>query len=103
MKNNDNYPLGSDVCSVLNRLNERISTLFHPIIINGMVCYALPSGSVVHLVYFPGENWRCILAEYAESIDDANKYLFEDGNMLSIDCLSEDEIFDSLIREMLGV
>ncbi len=100
---NDVSSLDSSVGSVYNRISARISSLFGQIIINGMVCYSLPSGAIVHLVYFPGENWKCILAEYADSIEDAKKYFFEDGNMLSLDFLTEDEIFESLLREMQGL
>ena len=88
------------IFSLLDRLEDRFLLIYDKIIINDKMCFLLPSGSVVHLVCFPEDGWRCILAEFADSIEEAEKNLFEDGDLLFINDFTEEELYQSLLKEI---
>lgn len=83
---------------ILMKLETRLSNEFEELDINGLKCFLLPSGEVVNLVLF--NNCKAVAGQYAQSIEDAQKNLFEDGRRFFIEEMTEEEILCALLQEM---
>ena len=83
---------------ILMKLETRLSNEFEELDINGLKCFLLPSGEVVNLVFF--NNCKAVAGQYAQSIEDARKNLFEDGRRFFIEEMTEEEILCDLLQEM---
>lgn len=83
---------------LLEKLENRLSAEYEQIEVTGEKCFLLSSGTVAHLIAFM--EWRAVAVEYAESIEAAQKNMFEDGDLWPIDEMTEDEIYESIIEEI---
>jgi hypothetical protein len=63
------------------------------------VYFLLESGMVIHLVLL--KKFNAIVIEYADSLDEAKRYLFEDGDLFCIEDYPDvDEMFNDMIKEI---
>ncbi len=83
---------------LLERLEDRLSNTFEKVAIGDNVCFLLENGSVAHLTVFL--NWGCVVVEYADSIEDAKKNIYEDGDQFYITDMTEDDMLNSILEEM---
>lgn len=82
----------------LQGLENRLKSRFEQIEINGRNCFILGNDEIIHLTGLTSFN--AIVIEYAESKDDADKNMFEDGDLFYLDELDEDAMFEAMIREI---
>lgn len=62
------------------------------------VCFLTPSGLIFRLFEFPGE--AALAIEYAETPDEAEKGLFEDGDRFYLSDLSGNALFRAMTAEI---
>ena len=83
---------------LLKRLEDRLSNTFEIVAIGNKVCFLLENGTIAHLTAFT--EWGCVVVEYADSVNEAKKNLFEDGNQYYISELTEDELLNAISEEI---
>lgn len=81
-----------------SKMNEQLTKLYEKVSVAGQECFRHESGMYFRLFEFPGSNALCI--EYAENYEEAQKNRFEDGDLFYMDELSEDEMFNAMIKEI---
>ena len=47
-----------------------------------------------------GGKFNCLMIEYADSMQEALLYRFEDGDLYYMDDMTEDEMFEAMIKEI---
>lgn len=82
----------------LKNLENRLKKRYEFIIINGDGCFITESGEIIQLTGLKAFN--AIVIEYAESMEDAKKNMFEDGELFYLDDMNEDEMFKAMIKEI---
>ena len=81
--------------SLENRLKEEMKNVE----INGRICFATSSGGYIRLDTI-GDEHNCIVIEYADDKRDANNNVFEDGDLLYINEMTEEEMLEIIKREI---
>lgn len=80
-------------------INQHLRESYKSEMINGTECFFLPSGTVVHLESM-GDEFNAIVVGYAENRRDAEKNMFEDGDLFYMDEMSEEEMISAVTREI---
>lgn len=80
---------------LLEKLENKLSNTYETIDINSKVCFLKSDGTVVHLTGIP--SFHSIVVEFADTLSDAEKNLFEDGDMVSTEG-AEEIILDQIIK-----
>lgn len=81
-------------------LNSRLARRFENIEIEGESCFLASNGAVFHLDSMGGK-YNALVIEYADNLEMAKKGVFgEDGDLFYMDELSEDEMFEAMIKEI---
>lgn len=87
---------------VRNRIDDRIADRYSsPFSIDGQRCYLYGDNHYFMITPFHFE-YDSIIVEHAHSLEEAKKDLFEDGDRLYLDEMTDDEIFDAIVREIEG-
>ena len=81
---------------LLEQLESRLSSKYEQITINSRNCFSMNDGTVVRLTGIP--DYDSIVVEFAESRAEAEKNLFEDGDMISLKEGSETALFNRLLE-----
>ncbi|MDI9468671.1 MAG: hypothetical protein QM296_00510 [Bacillota bacterium] len=82
---------------LLDRLRNRIGARYKQVKVNGELCYLLPNGVV--FTFSRPQGFNSIIVEYADNINEANGYNYEDGCQFPLDW-GEDKIFEAMVREI---
>ncbi|MBE6070087.1 MAG: hypothetical protein E7211_20715 [Clostridium lundense] len=64
-----------------------------------MTCFLNKNGTIFHLDSM-GNEFDCLVIEYADSLQEAMLYRFEDGDLYYMDDMTEDEMFDAMVKEI---
>ena len=67
--------------------------------IRDRICFLNRSGTLFHLNSL-GNDFNCLVIEYADSMQEAMQNRFEDGNLYYMDEMNEDEMFDAMVSEI---
>ena len=67
--------------------------------IHEMTCFLNKNGTIFHLDSM-GNEFDCLVIEYADSLQEAMLYRFEDGDLYYMDDMTEDEMFDAMVKEI---
>lgn len=62
------------------------------------MCFLAPNGLIFRLIEFPGE--AALVIEYAETPNEAERSLFEDGDRFYLSDLSGDALFRAMTAEI---
>lgn len=81
--------------NIENRLRETKQY----ILIEGKMCFIAKDGGFIRLDTI-GDDQNCIVIEYAENEKDARNNVFEDGDLLYMNELSEDEMVKEVIKQI---
>lgn len=81
------------------QLNDRLEKKYKTIMTRDMPCFINKNGTVFHLESM-GNDFNCIVIGYADSLQEAMLCRFEDGDCFYMDELTEDEIFEAMIKEI---
>ena len=79
--------------NILDQVEARFLNKYKSIDINGNRCLVGPNGTIFYFVALV--DFNTIIVEYADSINNANNELFEDGDQFNIN-----QDFESLIAEL---
>lgn len=84
----------------LENLEERLRKRYTKINlgIDNDVYFLLDNGEVIHLV--ARVPFEAIVIEHAENIEEAKKYMFEDGDLFYMDEFDEEQMFNEMIKEI---
>lgn len=80
-------------------LEQRLSERFEQMQIREKTCFRRTDGAIFFLSIFPGE--AALVIEYAESVEDAMLYHFEDGDRFYLEDMDEETMFQAMLREIL--
>lgn len=83
------------------QMNDRFRERYESIMIHDMMCFLNRNGTIFHLDSM-GNDFNCLVVEYADSLQEAMLYRFEDGNSYYMDDMTEDEMFEAMVREIEG-
>ena len=86
--------------SIEKRLAERYTALFN---VNDKKCFVYGKDCyfIISALTWKKSGESVILAEYADSLDEAKKHLFgEDGELFYVDEMTEDEIYEAIVNEI---
>lgn len=67
--------------------------------IGGRVCFKVASGGYLRLDTI-GDDYNCLVIEFAENKRDAKNNVFEDGDLLYAEEMSEDEMVEKVKKEL---
>lgn len=81
----------------LNTMGNRLSEKYKTIIINNQTCFVKDDGTVFSLELI--RDFNSLVIGYADNLGDAKNYMFEDGDLFSID-MDENAMFDAMIAEI---
>lgn len=80
---------------------ERLVEKKYPVefLVGGKKCF---KHGEEHYFMITGLEWEepAVVVEHADTLSDAKKNFFEDGDLFYIDEMSEDEIFDAIVNEV---
>lgn len=85
----------------LKYLENKLQSKYQSIEIQGNHCFITNKDEIIHLTGL--KNFRAIVIEYAETLEEAKRNLFEDGDLFYIDELTEDEMLNKMIKEIENV
>lgn len=81
------------ILQLLEKVESRFSKEYKTIRINGQRCFVSKGGTVFYFIVLT--QFRSLIVEYANNIEEANSNMFEDGDQFEID-----QGFETLIREI---
>ena len=81
-----------------DKLEKLLAQQFERLCVNGNLCFRKQNGVVFSLCVFPKD--AAIVVEYADTIDDAEKNLFEDGDLFYIEEMDEETMYQAVIQEI---
>ena len=81
------------------QLNNRLAEKYRSVIIHDKPYFLNKNGTLFRLDSMGG-NYNCLLIEYADSLQEALLYRFEDGDLFYMDDMTEDEMFEAMVREI---
>lgn len=84
----------------LENLENKLKTRYKPVKVNGENCFLKKNGEVFHL--FGMKNFNALGVEYAENMEEAKRNLYEDGDLLYINEMNEEEMLEAMIKEIEG-
>lgn len=83
----------------MSRLEQRMQEKYELVFeVLGKKCYKAHDNEFFMLTRMAWAN--AIVVEHAETEDEARKNMFEDGDLFYMDELSEDEMFNAMIKEI---
>lgn len=77
-------------------IENRLKSAYESLLINNDICFVVSSTSIVKIGNFDD----CIVAEYADSMEDAYNNVFEDGDAFSTKVYSDEEILERILDEI---
>lgn len=83
-----------------NRLDHLLAESFGQTVVNSKSYYIRPDGVVFAICLLPKD--KAFVVEYADSIEDANLFRFEDGDLFYYEEMDEDTLLRSIISEING-
>lgn len=69
-------------------------------VIDGRVCFKTSSGGYIRLDTI-GDNFNCVVIEFAETRKEAENNRFEDGDLLGVDAFSDDDML-KMVEQQIG-
>lgn len=81
-----------------NALEAKCKAQFQSKTINQELCFISSDGQVFHIDKI--SEWNAIVAEYADTYDDALHARMEDGDLLYLDDMTEDEMLTAILAEL---
>ena len=82
----------------LKNLEERLKSTYESIKVNDENCFLKKTGEIFRL--FGMKNFNAICVEYATNIKEAEKNLYEDGDLFYMDELNEEDMLKAIINEI---
>lgn len=82
----------------LQNLADRLQNRYSTITINGNVYFTTDKGIIFEIVCL--KDFKAFVIGYAETADEAKKNFFEDGDLYYMDEMTEDEMFERMIKEI---
>lgn len=82
----------------LENLENRLKNRYEQIEVNNRNCFLLENGEIIQLTGL--KSFGAIVIEYAETMEEAEKNMFEDGDLFYLDELDENQMFEQMIREI---
>ncbi len=83
-------------------LEEKLKKEFGSADVNGFTCFVTSSNGYIKLDTIGGED-NCIVIEFAENAKEAHKNRFEDGDLLYIDDMAIDEMYEEIKKEIISL
>lgn len=78
---------------------DRLQNRYPSIVVNGSVCFVTDDGVIFQIVCL--KDFKAFVIGYAETMEEAEKNFFEDGDLFYMDEFSsEDEMFAEMIKEI---
>ncbi len=84
-----------DIKTIKNDVENTLKTMAEQQVVDGRACFRVNSGGYIRLDTLQDDN--CIVIEFAENKREVNNNRFEDGDLLSIEEYSEQEIVQILL------
>ena len=69
-------------------------------VIDGRACFKTSSGGYIRLDTI-GDNFNCVVIEFAETRKEAENNRFEDGDLLGVDTFSDDDML-KMVEQQIG-
>lgn len=82
----------------LEELESKLKNKYKNITINDRNCFLTKDGTIFHLTALIPFN--SIVIEYAGSMEEAAKNLFEDGDLFDMDEMDLEQMYESMIKEI---
>lgn len=82
-------------------IERKLAERYEKIIIDGMVCFLVPGNAIARVTFVKGFN--AIIVEYAFSMNEARKNMFEDGDRFYVDEMDDEETLAAIIKEIEDV
>lgn len=73
--------------------------MYEKVTINGDKCFLLPNGNVICVTALGGEV-NALIIEFADNIEEAQKYNTEDGRLYYTEELDPEEMLDEMLKEI---
>lgn len=80
-------------------IDRLLSDVYRTVEIHGETCFCVPNGNIVMIQEMPGEN--ALVMGHAESLTDAEQCRFEDGDRFYLDDMTEKEMLQAMIAEIM--
>ena len=84
----------------LENLENRLKIRYKLIVINDENCFLTNNKEVIHLTGL--RDYNAIVTEHAETIEEARKHMYEDGDLLYMDKMNDDEMYEAIVNEIEG-
>ena len=82
----------------LENLENRLKSRYKLIVINDENCFLTKNKEIIHLTGL--EDFNAIVTEHAETIEEARKHMYDDGDLLYMDEMNEDEMYEAILNEI---
>ena len=90
--------ISKEMKSRIEAVESALSEIFEICTVNSRKCFATASGGVIAVAGIP--KFNSLVIEYADSMEDAKKNRFEDGDMFPIDETALQPMIQSVIEEI---
>ena len=80
-------------------MEERFSSRYKTVLVDGRPFFLGPDGSTLFVLNYMISYGALVIA-YAESVEDAEAYRMEDGDLFYVEDLDEESMFQLMIQEI---